>query len=74
MMMDSKYKNEKTYLLNHERKGRFTMLVLKQDDTWIHGVIVAGSAGSYLDYHTRDLGEEVAVRKSLIRSHNEVEQ
>ena len=65
--------NGKKYLINHERKGQFTVLVESQDDTWIRCVIVAGTAGAYLEYNIRDAGENITLRKAHIRSFKEAE-
>ena len=62
------YINGQTYKINHSRKGVFTAQVNSQDDTWLNCTIVSGKAGAILKYNERETGEEITVRKSLIRN------
>ncbi len=53
------------YKVKHDRKGYFTMRVLKEDETWVKGVIVEGRADAMLDYNIKGEGEKITVKKSL---------
>ena len=55
-----------TYIVNHTRKGKFAMRVTEQDDEWIVGVIVSGTANALIRDNVRGKGEEITVRKSLL--------
>ncbi len=60
--------NGKTYLVSHERKGKFTFRCDSQDDTFAYGYVVAGSAMAMNSANRRDVGEEVSMRKDFIKS------
>ena len=55
----------KTYEINHTRKGRFIIRVTKQDERWITGILQAGKPK--MINHKNDIldGEEITVRKSF---------
>lgn len=55
----------KTYRVNSSRKGRFTGIVTRFDDTWADVLITAGKAQAMLDYNEREQGETVTVRRSF---------
>ena len=55
----------KIYDVVSQRKGRFTMQLTYQDETWASGVITKGKAKAMLAYNEVEKGEEVTVRKSL---------
>lgn len=55
----------KTYLINSARKGKFTGIVTRVDDTWADVLIIKGKAEAMLDYNEREQGETVTVRRSL---------
>lgn len=55
----------KIYDVFSSRKGKFTMQVTYQDDTWATGVITKGKAKAILAYNEVEEGEKVTVRKSL---------
>lgn len=57
----------KTYHVDHQRKGKFTLKVTAVDDTWATGTIVAGRAGAMLPYNEVETGELISVRISLAR-------
>jgi hypothetical protein len=63
-----KLENGKTYLVNHSRKGSFSMLIESQDDTWANGIITDGKANAMLDYNEKLKGEKITVRISFLRS------
>ena len=58
----------KVYNINHTRKGRFSMQVTDQCETWLHGTIVDGVAQAILDHNIRLPGESISVRKSHCES------
>lgn len=58
----------KTCAINHSRKGKFTMHVTADDDEWLTGTIVDGRARAMLPENEREIGEDITVRRSLIRS------
>ena len=55
----------KIYDVVSQRKGRFTMQLTYQDETWASGVITKGKAKAMLAYNEVEKGEEVTVCKSL---------
>lgn len=55
----------KTYKVNSQRKGKFTMRLTSFDDTWATGEITDGKAGAMLAHNEREKGEEITVRRSL---------
>ncbi len=55
----------KIYDVFSSRKGKFSMQVTEQNETWVTGVITKGKAKSILFYNEVKKGEEVTVRKSL---------
>jgi len=55
----------KTYKVNSQRKGKFTMKVTSLHDPFVTGIIVDGHASAMMQYNERDKGEEVSVRESL---------
>lgn len=62
------YENGTVYILNHTRKGTFGMLVESQDDEWLHGKVVGGTAKAIMAYNVKEAGEPITVRKCHIRS------
>lgn len=67
------FTNGRVYTVDHSRKGKFTLLVTSQTDEWVTGTIVDGTAKAMLDYNVREVGEEVTLRRSFIRSASELE-
>lgn len=55
----------KVYKVDHQRKGKFTLKMLKVDDVWCTGEIVEGYASALLPYNEREKGEEVTLRISF---------
>lgn len=55
----------KTYRINSTRKGLFTGIVTRFDDTWADVLITDGKAKAMLDYNEREQGETVTVRRSF---------
>ena len=55
----------KTYRINSTRKGLFTGIVTRHDETWADVLITAGKAKAMLDYNEREQGETVTVRRSF---------
>ncbi len=55
----------KTYQVKCQRKGTFTMRMVKFCETWATGVVVAGKAPAMLSYNEKEEGEEVTVRRSF---------
>ena len=47
------------------RKGNFDIKVTHQDETWVTGIIVKGTAKAILSYNVVGKGEEVTLRKEL---------
>lgn len=62
------YENGQVYIINHTRKGTFGMRVDSQDEEWISGEVVGGTADAMMDYNIKEKGEPITVRKSLIRT------
>lgn len=60
-----KIKTGKIYLVKHQRKGVFKMVVNKVDDVFIHGNVIEGSADAVLQSNTKEVGDSVTCRKSL---------
>jgi hypothetical protein len=55
----------KTYAVDHQRKGKFTMQVTDRDDQFIIGIVVSGTAKAMLKYNECQVGEQVCVRESF---------
>ena len=55
----------KTYDVVSQRKGKFTIKLTHQCETWASGIIVKGKAKAILAYNEVEKGEEVTVRKSF---------
>lgn len=62
------YENGNTYIINHSRKGTFGIRVDSQDDEWLHGEVVGGTARAMMDYNVKEKGEAITVRKCFIRT------
>ena len=56
---------DKTYNINHSRKGEFALSVTKVDDEWVTGRLVAGTPHYLNHYNEKELGEEMTVRISF---------
>jgi hypothetical protein len=54
-----------TYRVNSSRKGIFTGVLKRVDDTWADVLITDGKAQAMLDYNEREAGETVTVRRSF---------
>lgn len=63
-----KYENGKVYIINHSRKGTFGMRVDSQDEEWLTGEVVGGTAKAIMEYNVKEKGEEITVRKNLIKN------
>jgi len=55
----------KIYNVNHSRKGKFTIKVESQNETWLTGTIMKGFAMSIKGNVMYDEGEKITIRKSL---------
>lgn len=55
----------KKYKVFSSRKGKFTMQLTQQCDTWASGIIIKGKAKAILPENEVEKGEEVTVRKEL---------
>jgi hypothetical protein len=55
----------KTYRISSLRKGAFTGIVTRLDDTWADILVVSGRARAMLPYNEREAGEAVTVRLSF---------
>lgn len=55
----------KTYQVNHQRKGRFTLHITSASDEWVDGVVVSGVAEAALQGNEREAGEPISIRRSL---------
>ena len=58
--------NGKTYLVNHKRKGVFTLTVESQSNGFIHGTITGGEAAAMMEYNIKHEGENISFRKGFI--------
>lgn len=56
-----------TYMVNHERKGRFVGKLTGFDDEWANLEITAGVANAIIDYNIARKGEKIRVRRALCR-------
>lgn len=61
------FEDGQTYIINHTRKGTFGMRVDSQDEVWLHGEVVSGTAQAMMDYNVKEKGEKITVRKCFIR-------
>lgn len=57
-------KNDCIYQVASARKGKFTGILVSQDDTWATFEITKGRAEAMLPYNVRQKGEEVTVRRA----------
>ncbi len=55
------------YKVNHSRKGTFNLMVTKQDETWVTGLIVEGKAKAMLEYNEREQFDDITIRKELCK-------
>ena len=55
----------KEYMVNHQRKGKFSAQVKAVDDVWATLEVTAGKAGAMCSYNEAGVGEEVTVRRSF---------
>ena len=62
-----KYELNKVYDITHSRKGRFFVRIESEDDEWVTGEIVSGTASALLDHNVKETGEKITMRKSLIQ-------
>ncbi len=62
------FTNGQTYVINHSRKGSFTVTVTHEDDEWVTGTIASGQPrfASQDSYAYAEKGESITLRKSLI--------
>ena len=58
-------KIDTTYVVNHSRKGTFTLKITNIDDTWITGTIVEGKTRAIMSYNEKEIGEKITIRKSF---------
>lgn len=61
----SKPEVDKTYNINHRRKGEFALSITDVDETWATGRLVAGTPHYLNHYNEKELGEVMTVRISL---------
>lgn len=61
--MTTAIKTGQVYLVDSQRKGKFTGRLTAVDDTWATFTITAGRAAAMLAYNERKVGEEVTVRR-----------
>lgn len=62
----TEYKIGGVYDVNHSRKGKFTIRVMWEDEEWVAGSIVRGTAQALCNYNVKETGEEITLRKSFI--------
>jgi hypothetical protein len=55
----------KVYDVDHQRKGKFVIVVTKTDPQWVTGRIVAGLTDAMLVENRRNVGAVVTMRRSL---------
>lgn len=55
----------KEYMVNHQRKGKFSAQVKAVDDVWVTLEVTAGKASAMCSYNEAGVGEEVTVRRSF---------
>lgn len=51
------------YIVRHRRKGTFRMRVVREDETWVTGIITEGGASSRDGWC--EAGDEITIRKLL---------
>jgi hypothetical protein len=56
----------KTYKIDHQRKGVFTIRVESQNEDTVTGIITSGFAGAMMAYNEKDIGDKISLRKSMI--------
>jgi len=61
--MEEKLEYGKIYNVSSQRKGKFQMKLIHQDETWATGVITNGRASALSWYNEVEEGEEVTVRE-----------
>lgn len=74
MYRDVTLRTGKTYKINHEFCGRFTIKVTgyTTNGIWVHADIVAGRAEALKSYNVREAGDVITLRHELIMSAKEV--
>jgi hypothetical protein len=60
-------KKNKTYIVDHSRKGLFTIRVESVEGEWVGGVIVSGKANALCESNIKRIGEKILIRKSLCK-------
>ena len=64
-MRTDKLKTGATYMVHHERKGKFSMRVINDNGEFVDGVILHGHAKAILRSNELGPAQEITVRKSL---------
>ncbi len=67
-MVISRVKNPRvgeTLEIEHQRKGKFTMRLIRIDDEWMTGKIIKGEAKAMMSYNVKEEGEEITIRRSM---------
>lgn len=63
------YRRGEIWEVEHQRKGAFTICLSAdyntEEDEWISGVIVQGTAKAMLHYNVREVGESITMRGSF---------
>lgn len=69
-MSDTRQKVEpeigKIYEVNHQRKGKFVVKVLRVSDEWVAGEIIEGKTNAMNEYNEKSAGEVVDMRRSFV--------
>lgn len=55
----------KIFIVNHSRKGKFTMKVTSVKEEWAEGLVVDGYAKAVMDYNEKYIGDIITVRISM---------
>jgi len=66
------YEENKLYALNCTRKGKISIKVTGQCETWLHGIIVDGTTNAMLAHNVKFEGDDVTLRKSFITEQKEI--
>lgn len=66
-MSEVQYEIGKVYDINHSRKGKFKMLIESQDNTWLDGIIIEGTADAILYNNIKYEGDKITIRKKLLQ-------
>lgn len=62
----------KTYEIDHKRKGLFKITITETNEEFLSGVITEGTTKTMLAHNTRTAGDDISIRKSLIKTAKEL--